>query len=128
MKIELEVSSEKLASLMTTAIESGDPVTTAARGGWCVAITSLNNHPFGPTWYNEPAYWSQNFSIEVTEYHEEDNTKTKHKVGPSEFKNGLVVMATKFPRLFGQIMQDNIDASCADIFLQCVVFGEEKYA
>jgi hypothetical protein len=40
--------------------------------------------------------------------------------------NGITVMAQRFGQLFSQILNHNVDGRCADIFLQFVVFGEEK--
>lgn len=38
MHIKLEISAERIANMMISAMESGDPVTTAAKGGWCWGI------------------------------------------------------------------------------------------
>jgi phage-related tail fiber protein len=113
---------------MTSAIESGDPVTTASRGGWCAGI-NLCGKAGEPEWYAIGAFWESNFLIEIVEVDDEaTGHQTKHRVGRRHFREGLAIMARKFPGRFTQVLEQNTDAPCADIFLQCVLFGEEKYA
>jgi hypothetical protein len=123
-----EISPERIADLFITAIESGDPVTTAARGGWCNGINLKGPLPDG-NWYADPKLYAGKFTLEIIEVDDESTGhETKHRVGRRAIEKGLAVMAKDFPKLFQWIVDDNVDASCADIFLQCVVFGEEKYA
>lgn len=135
MHITIEVTPERIADLMITAIESGDPVTTAARGGWCDGIYWMSRDSDPPesnkdgAWYAQRRTWANAFVIEVIEIDDETTGhETSHKVGPDDFVRGLTIMATKYPHMFKYIVQDNVDAPTADIFLQCVLFGEEKYA
>ena len=37
-------------------------------------------------------------------------------------------MAEKYPRLFQEIVDESGDANTADVFLQCVLLGEEVYS
>jgi len=150
MKIELDIPADRIANLMTSAIEGGDPVTTALKGGWCWGIYfgGWKVEPPAGTWYAEaPTYESAGLRLEVIEVEDEDNYHRGganddehiqlnldkgcfkvHQIGRKQLKDGLTQMAIKFPNQFGQIMRDDIDAPCADIFLQCTLFGEEKYA
>jgi hypothetical protein len=138
MKIEIEIPAATIANLMVTAIESGDPVTTASRGGWCDGIywkskgcpvpkgASVNGEP----WYANPAlYDASGFQIEVVEVDDETTGHTTgHVITRPNLLAGLKVMAEKFPVQFSDLLNDNVDAPTADIFLQCVCFGEERYA
>lgn len=139
MKVSLEVSPEVIANLFTSAIESGDPVTTASRGGWCNGINlgrqsgipSRHKTKDGYPWYSNPKIYRDKFPLhllidEVDD--EETGHVTTHEVFRMDIIRGLEDMAKKFPEIFAQILEDNTDAPCADIFLQCVLFGEEKYA
>jgi hypothetical protein len=165
MKIELEIPADRIANMMISAIESGDPVTTARKGGWCWGIYCRGRDaelPSSGHWYSGPAlYEADDFQIEIIEVADENafrwfyedgtprddddlfgggdcditvakNLETgalkSHIIRRDHLRAGLAVMARKFPRQFGQIMDDDTDAPCADIFLQCVLFGEEKYA
>lgn len=133
MKIEIDIPADRIANMMISAIESGDPVTTAARGGWCSGIKKKSRSPrkkrtASSIWYADPAFYEGPFVIEVMEYDETTDTETRHSVNRGDVAAGLRIMARDFPAQFAQIIEDNTDAPCADIFLQCVVFGEEKYA
>jgi hypothetical protein len=137
MRINLDISPDHIANLMCSAIEGGDPVTTAKRGGWCDGIyyrtkdTPETELPDKGLWYVDHPYFyeSPDFQIEVIEVDDERTGHTKsHIIRRDQLVAGLRVMATKFPSFFAQILADDADAPCADIFLQCVVFGEEKYA
>lgn len=147
MKIELEIPAEIIANMMTSAIESGDPVTTGIKGGWCDGIYWLNARhqrvtTRGEPWYAEKTIYEGRFLLEIAEIVDEAkfhpnkrqaaNIKAGavvlHKVDARQFKRGFEIMARTFPDHFAQVMADNTDAPCADIFLQCVLFGEEKYA
>lgn len=144
MKIQLEIPTERITQLMCSAIEGGDPVTTASKGGWCWGIywhTWKATPPAG-CWYADKSFWDGQFRLQIMEVADENiydrgaseaaNIKTGalklHTVTDKEFAKGLAVMAEKFPHQFGQVMQDNIDAPCADAFLQAMLFGKEKYA
>lgn len=140
MKIEVTVTSQVIANLMTSAMESGDPVTTGARGGWCdrinlifIEVTWSSSQPIAdyvgkPSWYSEPEVYDNSFLIEVVEIVDENNgTKVTHQVTRDKMRKGLTIMANQFPSVFAQIFEEDIDTACADLFLQLILFGEEKY-
>lgn len=127
MKIEIEVPSSTIANMMVSAVESGDPVTSAHKGGWCSGI-ALQKGPTAGLWYANESLYEGAFVLQVFEYHEETDTKTKHAVTPQKMAAGLAVMAKVFPDQFAQVMRDDTDAPCADAFLQSILFGKEKYA
>lgn len=132
LRVTLEVSAQQVADLFTTAIESGDPVTTASRGGWCEGINSADSaHSLpegeGP-WYARPAFWAGDFHVTVVEYDEDTGATTDHKLDTARVEAGLLVLVQKFPSQLAAILGGDADAGTADIFLQCCCFGEEKYA
>lgn len=131
MQIIIEIPDDTILHLMTSAIEGGDPVTTASKGGWCAGIFwhSRNATPPNGPWYSNPTTWSAEFQVEIVEIVEEATGREKtHKVRRADALRGLTVMAKKFPENFAEVMADKIDAMCADAFLQAMLFGEEKYA
>lgn len=133
LQVKLEIPASAIANLMISAIESGDPVTNASKGGWCDGIyyrTKKAKPPKGELWYAKAAFYeTKDFQIEVVEVDDEETGHTTgHIITRANLLAGLKTMATKFPDRFAQIIEDNTDAPCADVFLQCVVFGEEKYA
>jgi len=130
MKIEINIPADRIANMMISFIESGDPVTCAQKGGWCVSVGNKSRKTFkGDWWYAAPEYFVGSFKFEVIELDDETTGhETKHMVRRADMVRGLTVMAQKFPHIFKQVLQDNTDAPCADILMQCVLFGEEKYA
>lgn len=150
MKIELNIPSQTLADLMTTAIEGGDPVTTASKGGWCWGIYwhSHKSMPPAGIWYADAKrYEASNFKIEVIIVDDENlfdrSPRTPDATIEANLKNGcfksrvvtladiatgLAKMAEIFPSDFGDVLAGNADAPCADLFLQAILFGKETYA
>lgn len=149
MKVELNIPAATIANMMCSAIESGDPVTHARKGGWCAGIywqakgADLPEGLREGNWYfdHPEIYEKINTTLEIHEViddgydparSDDENVEAGvlmiHQIGRFEMAKGLAVMATKYPRIFKQVIEDDTDAPCADIFLQCTLFGEEKYA
>lgn len=144
MQITLEIPTSRIVQLMCSAIEGGDPVTAALKGGWCWGIYwhSHKAEPPAGHWYADKRFFDGQFRLQIMEVADEnlyergatdkENMKSGafklHTVTAKTFAKGLAVMAEKFPHQFGQVMEDDIDAPCADAFLQSMLFGEEKYA
>lgn len=141
MRIKIDVQASTIANMFVSFIESGDPVTH----GWCRGVYYHSKKAKPPkvltikgedvavgdrNWYEfEGIYDDPSLMLEVHEYDEETGKIVKlHQVLRRHLIKGLVIMAKKFPRQFSQIIGDNTDAPCADLFVQCVLFGEEKYA
>lgn len=134
MKITLEIPNERIANLMCSAIEGGDPVTTARKGGWCTGIYAVGKKAgLFKYWYAEAAFFDGDFAFDVEELLDESKEAKgknllKHRVNAARVRVGLKRMAKLFPRQFEQVLADNIDAPAADCFLQAMCFGKEKYA
>lgn len=137
--VPVQISSETIANLFVTAIESGDPVTTAARGGWCAGIELESPGDVAPDdpaindpWYANPRrYEDPALRLKIVVVDDEDTgATTDHFIGLKEIAAGLTKLAASadYNHHFSDIVGDNIDAATADIFLQFVCFGEEVYA
>ena len=66
--------------------------------------------------------------IQDLEEDESVNEAIKYYLTLAEIRSGLAVMANRFPRHFGDFMNENDDATTADVFLQCCVFGDVIYS
>jgi hypothetical protein len=142
MKIEIEITPAQVMQLWSSAIEGGDPVTVAAKGGWCDGIElkgasfPADNIPRDgvdpAVWWDKPKFFESGVTLTIEIIEVDDETtghETKHSVTNADISRGLAVMASKFPNIFAQVLDPmQIDAPCADIFLQCMLFGDEKYA
>jgi hypothetical protein len=134
MKVTIEVSSQTIADIMITAIESGDPVTTASRGGWCAGIYAGSKDTKPPKnrtdprdpWYADPLFWEHSFVIQVDEVDDETGHITAHFLTEAEFAEGLALLAETYPLVLGDLLGD-LDAAAADSFLQFVTFGRLVY-
>jgi hypothetical protein len=49
------------------------------------------------------------------------------RLNMTKLKEGLKVMAQKYPRHFANFMSENDDADTGDVFLQCALFGDVIY-
>lgn len=132
MFISVEVSTDTIRHLFTSAIESGDPVTTASRGGWCAGVywrTKDHTPPKGNWYYDKPEwYGSAAFQVQVDEVSDERTGKiTSHILRRRHLLVGLAKMAEECPEAFANVLKGETDASDADCFLQCVTFGKLVY-
>lgn len=137
MQITVEIPAERIMQLWWSFVESRDPVTRS----WCEGVElKSSSFPVGavPTggvdplgWYAKPTFFAEGVELEIVVMEageNDDSPPIKHTVKSADVARGLGVMAKKYGRQFSQIADDQIDAPCADLFLQCVLFGEEKYA
>lgn len=79
-------------------------------------------------WGRTKALYEGEFEIVVTE--EEESTAgagREHKLTPETVQRGIQVMATKYPRHFKDMIEENGDATTGDVFLQCCLFGDIVY-
>lgn len=117
-----------IADIMITAIET--PVQQ-----WCLGVYARNQDMAvvteGP-WYADPKFWAQDgWSITVLEDLNDDGDKAKakvHTITIEDIKQGLHLMADKYPSHLVDIVGENSDADDADLFLQLVVLKDEVYA
>lgn len=134
MDITISIPSERIADLLSTAIECGDPVTQGWCGGVKLKSYTANRFPIDTkgTWYETPELFEdKNLELIVTEFTDEsveDGAPKDHSIGLDQINRGFVLMAEKYGRHLADILTENSDAATADIFLQLVVLGEERYA
>lgn len=82
-----------------------DPVTQ----DWCVAGKTTGTRP----WVRE----------------DDDGKQQTFPLTGAAIRRGLIAMAKEYPRHVGNVLdEDKHDAPLADLFVQCCIFGEEKYA
>jgi hypothetical protein len=136
MKIAIEITSQRIADLMVSAIE-GNHMTRA----WCsgiilvrheqkftdIAVSALESVNKDPWYANPNLYDGSAFVIDIREQDEETGKITSHMVTPDHFAAGLTLMATKYGRHFGDFMAENDDNITADVFLQCVALRDVVY-
>lgn len=128
--LAISVSYKRLADLMTTFFESGDPVTRewlhrAVRP----AIAGRGTLP----WYARPELYADpamSFRVEVEKPSAADPGVRYLKL--ADLVRGLALLAVAkggaYAHHFQDFLADNEDAGTADIFMQMVVYGEEVFS
>lgn len=141
MKLTIEVTPRQFADLMITFIESGDPVTN----GWCQGVyvhaagpnthTLIESNKRHRPWYDmEEVFADPTLKLRVTEINddggEEGTADIDHFVSFSDIGSGLekLARAKSYSHHLADLLADHGDAATADIVMQFIVFGEEKYA
>jgi hypothetical protein len=83
--------------------------------------------PESPWYADETFYAEPDFAIQIVHDGEIDATPTSKNIARVDFDRGMDVMQEKYPQHWADIINESDDANTADVFLQCVVFGEVIY-
>lgn len=76
--------------------------------------------------YNLP--FVEGGGVEIFELNpDEDDYTVRHELTFDKLKNGIQIMAEKYPIIFSEVMSENDDINTADAFLQCALLGELIY-
>jgi hypothetical protein len=95
---------------------------TACEGGsnyWCESVK-----PMGTT---GGRYERMLGGFEVVEQEPSSQGIDRYRVSPDGIAKGAQDCANKYPKVFTRIIEEQYDASDADVFLQCCTFGEVVY-
>ena len=132
--VSLTFTHQMLADLITTFVESGDPVTRS----WCqglrpVDIASVQDRRFGRPWYASVKIYQTEDMIFIIKADEAKGAGVFEKeIRISDFARGMSLLATHdkgaYAHQFQNILEDNHDATTADILMQLIVYGEEVFA
>ena len=134
MDITINIPSQRIADLMTTAIE-------CANDTWCKAVLLMepvrgSSYPEytdsmghkSKLWYCDPALYDNGFVLHIIETVEGDGEEDViHIKNKDDVVKALVALANKHPNDFGDFMTENEDGITADLFLQYLTFGEVVY-
>lgn len=124
---KVDITPQQIADQMITALET--PI-----GSWLASATLVGSecrNPKESIWYADPVLFSGAYQIAVRfddPAKGDDGEHTGLKaISQDDVRRGLEAMVKKCPYQFGLLMRDEGDAITADVFLQCVLFGEEVY-
>lgn len=126
--IKQEVSFQRIADIMTTAMECNDMTAS-----WCTKaertqFTAELDSGEGP-WYSKlETYADPMFKATFTVDYGDGDSSRQYELTAASVAIGLQLMADKQPRHFADFMNEGEDAITADVFLQCcllqmVIFG-----
>lgn len=132
MKITTEIKEETLKELLCSAFEGGSNY-------WYQIIryrfgnTGLSHADFkqGGKMQNPQNYWHPAEIIPFTagcsvEIRDMEGEKL-YQLNREALDRGVKVMAEKYPKHFSAVISEDADATTADVFLQCCLFGEAIY-
>lgn len=115
-------------SVEVTAQQVCDQIIAAFEGGsnhWIHEVRPVElatGVPHNP-WYGHYSVFGGDFLIIILAV--EDDTQWQLK--PDNVRQGLTLMAEKYPDHFKDLIEDNGDAATADVFLQLCLFEEVVY-
>ncbi len=117
--VALNIPVQRVKDLLCNAIEGGSNywVSTLDR---CGGITREQAE------YRQDVPFVEGGWLELEEQEQSGKTKT-FRIDLAAITKGLVAMAEKYPRHFGDFIAENDDAETGDVFLQCICFGETIY-
>lgn len=107
------VQAHQIADLLITAFETPD-------GDWFWS-TSLKPDAH---YLSKPGYC---FTVRVEDPDDETGRPMSVSITQAKIEKGLQKLADDYPSHFSDIMDDSPDATTADCFLQCVVYGDIIY-
>jgi len=65
--------------------------------------------------------------VKVEDFIDPDEGKSVHTIRRKDVRKGLQVLANKYPLHFKDLVEGDDDGLTADVYLQCVLFGEVRY-
>lgn len=125
--VKLSVEPATIMSLFVSALEGGSNY-------WLRDMKykgTVKPEEEGVVWWGSAnVYAAPNFSAQAVfddPKKEEGNGKGRKTIFRDDLEHGLTVMAQKYPSHFGDMLAENDDANTADVFMQCVLFGDVIY-
>jgi hypothetical protein len=134
MKIETEVSLERIGDLLCSAFEGGS--------NYWYRIEKFVPPPGGVSYswgqglgggkiFRHISYpLSEGGGLFVTDIPDGDEGELPRKgklLDLNALRSGLAVMANGYPRHYADVLTENDDATTGDVFLQCCLFGRVVY-
>lgn len=131
ISIEINISKETIANLLASAFEGGS--------SYWISNIADRTEPLNPVDLKKLGSWGKVYpnyhwplfvggKVKIAEKAEENGQDIIiHELDLISIRNGLKVMAKKYPNYFSQILDDNYDSITSDVFLQCCTIGYKKY-
>lgn len=116
-----KLSEERLNDLLTNALEGGS-------NDWYYIVKS-NRKELGVEFLSDVPFKEGGY-LDVIDYDEEDdihNPENIIRVDKERIYKGYKIFGEKYPQHFYDAVMEQDDATTADVFFQCVVFGEVIY-
>ena len=117
VNVALLVPHERLNDLLVTAFEGGITY-------WCSGIERAADtiESKALPYHSDALLAGARLSLTVF-----DDEEASYPLDLHDCAAGLVTMSTKYPKHFADFLAENEDATTADVFIQCCIFGELIY-
>lgn len=125
VQVTIDVPLNDLADLMCSAFEGGSAYWASAKEFIEPKQWDIASYPDRESGYSHEYPFNEGGAV-IIEDEEEGEGKT-YRLDLEAIQRGTQVMATKFPRHWGDFMQENYDATTGDVFLQCCIFSDIIY-
>lgn len=128
--IKIEISDDQIKGLLCSAFEGGTYYWCRIKGYDFTEKLSLKDFKKGGRYHSKWFHHSQviplvpNCNVKIKDILDKGRTYT---LDLESIKRGFKVMTEKYPKYFGDFINDNYDTETGDIFLQCCLFGEIKH-
>jgi hypothetical protein len=129
MHVKIEVKDDLIGALLVAALEGGSSY-------WChigtddkrVGAKELNYRRAENVIIHHIDYlMNKGGSIEILDFEDVSGKEKAHVLNKKKICKGIQVMSEKYPSHFGDLISKDFDGNTADVFLQCVIFGEVIY-
>jgi hypothetical protein len=129
MEITHTIKKSDIFSLIVSALEGGSNYWYMLEGKITPTRWDFQDDPSNKTHYaGEYALNPGGALIISNDYaRDEGEKKVVKRLNLKTIKQGLQLMAEKYPSHFSDILSENADASTGDVFLQLCLFGELIY-
>lgn len=132
MKITIEITSQKIADLMVSCMESSYAAQWVGKVEHLAGTLPEGKISWKRPYYSDPDLYD-NMGFVIQFEHDGPNSdegENDIKTGLTHcgMKRGLEIMAQKSPYQFGMLLSDDADAITADVFLQCCLLGDIVFA
>lgn len=130
--VTIAVPNEKIRDVLSCAFESGGVNYWMRRGKEVGKREAKRDLERDLTAKSSACCWlplSEFGAVGCLEVDEDTGVETLHVLDLAAIRRGLAVMIEKYPRRFADILDgDDCDMHTGDLFVQCCLFGDEKYA
>lgn len=117
--VQFAIPCQRIADMVVTAFEGATTYWLKSALLTRQPTEKLSEAP----WYASPElYDGRDFTIRCTPRDDEDYPA--RDINIEHLRQGFKIMSQKFPKHFADFVSENDDADTADVWFQCVMFGE----
>ena len=122
--VRQEVDIKRVSDLLCSAWEGGSAYWARVEKAIAPKFADYGSKENGAPYIHEYAL-SRGGSVTLRDI--EDDTIIERKLTRAIIARGLQIMASDYPKHWGDFMSENDDATTGDVFLQCCIFEKVIY-